>query len=231
MDIQKTKYGYKLFGQCVGQIMRDNGDGTYKVWIPGVYDELFKETPEDLPDAKQVFIPFGSENIHDSIVYPLELHTKVWVFFMRGDPNYPVIFGKYLPDHVVKPNFPLVVTGPDHPLAIHHDKSRITMNKTGDMTIEVMDSNNLSAVASIKLENNGNMTIFTDKDLTINSTGKFSVQADEISLSATNDINIKSEKTNARISSNFGNVIMETAVGIVKSIAKNNTNTLNTGIK
>ena len=89
------------FGFYRGQVLKHLPNGYCKIWIPGIYDEALKATPDKLPNAEQAApLLFGYQNERYGVgngaySYP-DLNAIVWCFFQNGDQNFPVYFAATL---------------------------------------------------------------------------------------------------------------------------------------
>ena len=90
--IEPHKSGNKLVGFYKGIVLKHENNGKCKIWIPGVYDESFKENPDLLPDAAQA-APLVTANGQKSAAYFYpDTNSYVWCFFENSDANFPVYF-------------------------------------------------------------------------------------------------------------------------------------------
>ena len=93
---QETQIGNKLFGVYRGQVIQHLTHGYCKIYIPGIYPEEWKDTPQLIPPAEQAASLFaGANNGSGVFTYP-NIGSIVWCFFANNDQNYPIYFASSL---------------------------------------------------------------------------------------------------------------------------------------
>lgn len=181
MNVEKTSTGNKIYGIVSGIVKMINSDGTYKVWIPGVYNSEFYPTPEKLPSAKLMYMPFGGDAITFSFGGPLIEDTKVMCFFDNGEITKPIIIGKYLSEETYQELATQTQNNLNRQVCIKNKNSKIVMYENGEIEIMNFSKPDLEAtpLSKIKMDSSGDISI-SGKNITINASETFNVGAKSI---------------------------------------------------
>jgi hypothetical protein len=86
----------KLIGLYRGIVLKHLPHGKLKVFIPGVYNEEWKSTPDLLPDAEQLTPLFGGSSQGNGIFSYPNIGSIVMCQFINGDQNFPLVIGATL---------------------------------------------------------------------------------------------------------------------------------------
>lgn len=86
----------KLLGLYRGEVVQHLPHGKLKVFIPSVYSDEWKSTPDMLPEAEQLAPLFGGSNQGNGIFSYPNIGSIVMCQFINGDQNYPLVVGATL---------------------------------------------------------------------------------------------------------------------------------------
>ena len=75
-----------------GEVLKCLPRGRCKIFIPGLYPNEFRDSPEKLPDAEQATPIFGGSISGNGIFSYPSVGTIVWCFLENNDQNYPIYF-------------------------------------------------------------------------------------------------------------------------------------------
>ena len=189
MNVEKTLTGNKIYGMVSGIVRMANSDGTYKVWIPGVYDSEYYPTPEDLPNAKLLYPPFGGDVIDCSFGGPLLENTRVFCFFDNGEITKPIIFGKYHSEETYQELATQNQNNLNRQFCIKNKNSKIAMRENGEIELLVFPNSDMeiNPVSKISIDSSGNLSI-CGNTITIDATNSLRIGARDISMYSTYDI-------------------------------------------
>lgn len=98
----------KLNGFYRGTVLKHLPAGKCKVFIYGVYNENYLESPDNLPDAEQAAPLYGGCNNGNGVFSYPNIGSSVWCFFQNGDQNLPVIFASTLGGDIAKENYNII---------------------------------------------------------------------------------------------------------------------------
>lgn len=216
MFVEKTNTGNKIHGIAYGFIKQVNLDGTFKVWIPGVYGIQFENHPEDLPDAKLLYPLFGTDNDTISIGGPLVEGTRVFCIFENGEITNPIIIGKYYSWASYKSIASKTQTSMDNQLSFRNGNSVLILKESGTIEIFSLEKSTKEDTpkAKITLTNTGNISI-EGTDISINAFGNLIMSGDKVEINSTSSDIVMTAKAN--INMNAANILMK-VIGFVKGI-------------
>lgn len=85
-----------MFNGMYRGIVKDHGDNGYcKVFVPSILPREYENTPNKLPWCEPAQPLMMNSSTGGMFQYP-EIGESVWVFFMSGDVNKPVMFATSL---------------------------------------------------------------------------------------------------------------------------------------
>lgn len=210
MLIEKTNTGNKFHGQALGIVKRENGDGTFKVWIPGIYDAQFAETPENLPDARILYPPFGGDDMDHSLGGPLMVGTKVFCFFDNAEITKPIIVGKYLSDEIYQSTATNNQTTLDKQYSWKLGNSLVKFKESGTIELLSLESPEKedSPVAKITMDKTGRISLI-GKEISIDSETSLFVHGEKVEISSGTTTEIAAE---TNISLDAENIVFSVSV-------------------
>lgn len=186
--------------------------GILKIFVPGVYDDEFRSSPDKLPDAEQASPLFGGVSGGSGMFSYPHIGAILWVLFQNGDQNYPVYFASCMGGSKNGGQFAKSEPLPDNPNGayvhtIAIGNSTIVFSELGDIKIETRHNNsNGEPKASL-------IHINQDGVIEITASNTVSVETNELNLTAKTKMSLKSPRININTKAlpNGGNgVIIDT---------------------
>ena len=186
MLIEKTQTGNKFHGQALGIVKKINEDGTYKVWIPGIYAAEFITDIDKLPNARLLYPPFLGDKMDYSFGGPLLEGTKVFCFFDNGEISKPIIIGKFLSDETYQATALENQNTLDRQVSVKIGKSKLILKESGEIDLFVLPSNEGDAnpLSKIVMDSSGNIMI-SGKDVSINASANLSLGGLTVDVNST----------------------------------------------
>ena len=216
--ITNTEQGKRLSGFFLGKVLKHGDYGQCKIYIPGIYPESYANSPDNLPDAKQVAPMFGGSLKGNGVFSYPNIDSTVICGFLNEDQNQPIYWGAIQGgDDVVAEQYAearcevseeSVKSGDDarvHKISV--DKATIKMFESGHIEIKVFNDRKFRTGkevpeigCQVDIDENGSIIINASKQLKIKSpeiiidTENLNLKSQTIGIFAGEQIEIKSDK-------------------------------------
>lgn len=186
----------KASGFYRGKVLKQLPHGKCKIFIPGVYDEVFllPEYIDALPSAEPATPLFAGTNLANGVFSYPNLSSTVWCFFANNDQNQPVFFAATLggPDAAHQYNVVNDNDEDDPTLPINSIMHRIT---AGETTLTLHENGILHAKTAYPLDtqtNHAKVTPESYSDLKMNESGSLTITTSNELLKIRNIVDIRS---------------------------------------
>lgn len=232
--ITNTEQGKRLSGFFLGKVLKHGDYGQCKIYIPGIYPESYANSPDNLPDAKQVAPMFGGSLKGNGVFSYPNIDSTVICGFLNEDQNQPIYWGAIQGgDKVVAEQYAearceisedSVKSGDDarvHKISV--DKATIKISESGHIEIKVFNDRKFrtgkevpEVGCQIDIDENGTTVINSSKQLVIKSptvaieTNDFQLNGQTINIHAAQQIETTCDKFMKVISKDRLDVVSRT---------------------
>lgn len=215
--ITNTEQGKRLSGFFLGKVLKHCEHGKCKIYIPGVYPETYATLPDNLPDALQVAPMFGGSLKGNGIFSYPNIDSTVICGFLNEDQNQPIYWGAIQGDEESAGQYgearceiddDSIKSGDDarvHKITV--DKSTIKIYESGKIEIKVFKDRKYQTGKEtpdigchIDINENGTINIHSSTQIQMSSpeivmdTNHFTLKTETTSITASDNIGIKSNK-------------------------------------
>lgn len=193
----------KLVGFYRGKVLKQMNHGKCKIYIPGVYDEIYtkEENINKLPSAEPATPIFGGTNNANGVFSYPNLGSTVWCFFANGDQNFPIFFAATLGGIDAKHQYN-VINGNEEDGPRSLAKSIMHRITSGDTTLTLQEDGVLHARTSWPLDaqaNHKEVETSQYSDLQMLENGNITVSTGDIETNHYNILDINSNDKPATI--------------------------------
>lgn len=203
MTVDKTQQGNKARGFYRGTVLKVNDDGTCKVFVPGIYNNVYSLSADYLPTAYRADPLIGPGTGKDGF-YTLPLSgSVVWCFFENEDITKPVYFSyDCRNDTSHNSQFAAVMNKiesgkPEESVGAFLQFGNIDMKLKTDGDFILNSTSNLSTVSTVEIDQTGKMRANAQGSIEIETKQDIAVNANNMSQNINSSVSINTKKTNS----------------------------------